>query len=728
MLSSAPICTLMSMLMLILFCIGFGVYAKMQKDTGRSGLQYAAGIILGLIAISLTLCKIEYEGVAFDFRTVMLCLCGLFFGTKPAAIATAMTAALVLVQGADNATPSALAAECTYTASAGIIGILFGDASRKWRSSKSIPIIAGASMITQMVTAICAHMSGCCAESGHLWEHLVIILVIMPTTATLTGILITRQIGRMEIIHQYKILEDKYYKLSLCNDDTFWELDSVGKITYVSANITQTLGYEPDEIIGQKPHFIIEDVQSIQRLTKYAHLSAKPGQEYFRNELVLKHKKGNNVYCDTRGMCIIDQSNQQVAGYICITRNVTNVHLHNELSRHNQKFIREQTIRLNKLQKDIEDYKQKLIQANKDIAEAQLKSNQSAKKQMMMLANVCNEIIPATDDIYKYIRIIRDQSQTEATRSAMLDQMLFAAEFLKSISNDLIDSTYLANGLTKLSLSISNIADAIAEICDYHNSRNTYLYKKPVILQHDIKLRPDETTVKTDIQHLKHIINILITNAYAFTNAGQITVSCSLQSDTELLISVSDTGIGVPEAAYKNMFKSIDQTDLPQTTKKIYYKHTVFGLSIAKSLVELMGGQIWFVSDVGKGTTISFTTPFIKAGEMASQANIQYKWQDHTALIATTNRYSSILASETLAKTHIRYNTMLISADGRNTSTGSQYFKHYDVIISDTKATTSPPVQQAAKDNPSAALITIDGSTTPAALCKQIDKHFTPKP
>ena len=723
MLTSAPISMLASILLLTLFCIGFDTYAKHAKDTSRKWLPIVSGGLLGVIAIGLMCFNIQHEGVAFDFRTVLLCLSGLFYGTAPTIVATAIATLFTVIQGTGEMPATEIVAECTYTIAAGATGILFGDASHNWRSSRSMKVIATASIVTQVIMALCLYIA-------HRWHDMTfdfafVTLMLMPTVTMLIGKLTSNRIKHFEIILQYQQLEDKYYKLILCNDDIFWEFDPSGRVKYVSANVTQTLGYDRKELVGRTPHYFIEDVPSMQLVTDYGKFNEKPGNDLFRHQLVLKHKKGNNVYCDTRCMSIIDPAIHKTSGFVCVTRNITNAHLHDELSRHNQKFIREQTLQLNKLQNDIQDYKSRLTQASKDIEEARKTSNATADRQLSMLSNICNDIIPTVDDIYKYATILRDPMQTDAAKNIVIEQLLYASEFLNTLAADVMDTDAIHKGHIKLTLSIDNIEETIDEICDYHNSRNIYLLKKPIIMQRDVNLKPDEKIIKTDIHHLRRIINILVDNAYIFTNTGQITVGCSLQSDTELLISVADTGIGIPEAAYKNMFMPYNEKEYPPFTKNKVIKHSCLGLSICKSLVELMGGHIWYVSGIGKGTTISFTIPFVKAGEIATQNNVQYNWQNYTALVATSNRYNGILACETIAKTHINYRSIHI--DGMSAPPDSEYYKHYDILITDNDAAWSAIVRDFVQCNPSIPIITINDNTSPTTIYTEIDKYLTEK-
>ena len=693
-----------------------------HKDTASHQLVGAIiGAWLGCIVIALTQFKVVYGTVDFDFRTVVLCLCGLYLGATPTLIALAISIGGIVFLGIGNTPTTALITECTYTIAAGGIGAIMHNTKRQWGNLRSMLMVILTIIITQAIMALCIYIAG--TTHDNIKDHAIITLAILPTTTLFIATIMTARSKQFETERRLKHLEDKYNKLILCNDDIFWEFDPSGKVSYVSDNVTQALGYQPKELVGHMPYYFIEDVPSVRAIALFSQNNEKPGQDYMRKQLIIKHKGGNNVYLDARVMSIIDPETHATSGFVCVTRNVTNSHLHNELSKHNQKFIREQTARLYEQQKEIDEYKQKLESANEEREQARKQSKQDADKQMSAISNICSEITPAIEDIKRYIAIINDKKIDNATKDVAIQQLQHSADFICTFSKDLIDSGDLSKGITKVSLSIENIEKIINEICTYHNTRNTYLLKKPIILQREIDLRPDQKIIKTDTLLLRRIINILIANSYIFTNTGQITVRCSLQSETELLFSISDTGIGVPEAAYKNMFKPFSENELPETFRKSLVRHSGLGLSISKSLVELMGGQIWFTSAIGKGTTISFTIPYIKASEIASETNAQYNWQGHTALIATRNRFNGILASETLAKTNIKYRCIHI--DDYNAPQESEYFRKYDVIITDCTDGDTSTLQSITQKYPLASVVSIDDHTTATAICKEIDKKIT---
>ncbi len=125
--------------------------------------------------------------------------------------------------------------------------------------------------------------------------------------------------------------------------------------------------------------------------------------------------------------------------------------------------------------------------------------------------------------------------------------------------------------------------------------------------------------LRGDPHHLRQVLINLIGNAIKFTEKGSVTVHVSLISESEstlrLKFSVRDTGIGISEDAQRRIFDSFAQAD-ESTSRR--FGGTGLGTTIAKQLVELMGGRVGLESAVGLGSTFWFEIELIKqAAELA---------------------------------------------------------------------------------------------------------------
>jgi CheY-like chemotaxis protein len=113
-----------------------------------------------------------------------------------------------------------------------------------------------------------------------------------------------------------------------------------------------------------------------------------------------------------------------------------------------------------------------------------------------------------------------------------------------------------------------------------------------------------------DDLRLKQILSNLISNAIKFTDEGEVGVTVqpiAKSGRNQLLFQIRDSGIGISAKAGKTLFSPFRQVE---HEVECQYEGTGLGLAISRNLVELMGGQIWFESENGKGTTFFFAIDF----------------------------------------------------------------------------------------------------------------------
>jgi two-component system, sensor histidine kinase RpfC len=129
--------------------------------------------------------------------------------------------------------------------------------------------------------------------------------------------------------------------------------------------------------------------------------------------------------------------------------------------------------------------------------------------------------------------------------------------------------------------------------------------------------------LRGDAHHLRQVLINLAGNAVKFTERGSVTVHVSLQEETDAAVrvkfSVRDTGVGIPPEAQQRIFESFTQAD-QSTTRR--FGGTGLGTTIAKQLVELMGGKIGLESAVGLGSTFWFEIALDKQPERAGAGEL----------------------------------------------------------------------------------------------------------
>uniref|UniRef100_A0A061RU06 histidine kinase n=1 Tax=Tetraselmis sp. GSL018 TaxID=582737 RepID=A0A061RU06_9CHLO len=142
------------------------------------------------------------------------------------------------------------------------------------------------------------------------------------------------------------------------------------------------------------------------------------------------------------------------------------------------------------------------------------------------------------------------------------------------------------------------------------------------ILSPQVQLRkdisPETPQADGDYTRLMQIMFNLLGNAAKFTEQGTITISAQTSKEATILISVQDTGIGIPEDKLDSIFDPYEQAG--STGRSRNYGSSGLGLAMAKQLVEAHGGEMAVQSKVGSGTCFSFTIPAAEGGAEVARA------------------------------------------------------------------------------------------------------------
>jgi signal transduction histidine kinase/CheY-like chemotaxis protein/class 3 adenylate cyclase/Flp pilus assembly protein TadD len=171
---------------------------------------------------------------------------------------------------------------------------------------------------------------------------------------------------------------------------------------------------------------------------------------------------------------------------------------------------------------------------------------------------------------------------------------------LSNLVNDILDFSKLKNKDIKLHrgpVDMHAVTDMVIMIS------RPLIAGKQLLLVNDIG--DNLPYAYADEDRIQQILYNLIGNAIKFTDKGEIRISGNIQGN-EISISVSDTGIGIPEDKLNAIFTSFEQVDSSDTRR---YEGTGLGLTITKQLIELHQGGIFVESKQGKGSTFTFTLP-----------------------------------------------------------------------------------------------------------------------
>jgi len=176
-----------------------------------------------------------------------------------------------------------------------------------------------------------------------------------------------------------------------------------------------------------------------------------------------------------------------------------------------------------------------------------------------------------------------------------LERVSSSSRHLLALINDVLDLNQIEAG--RIQLALAHVAPRDAVYSAVAAVRN--LVRREV--QVSVQLPDSLPLLLADVLRFKQVLVNLLSNAAKFCEQGLIEVS-ALINQSAVVFVVSDTGPGIPAAVAVRLFERFEQATPA-------YGGSGLGLSICKQLVELHGGQIWFTSEVGRGSTFFFSIP-----------------------------------------------------------------------------------------------------------------------
>ncbi|TRX29383.1 response regulator [Flavobacterium franklandianum] len=422
------------------------------------------------------------------------------------------------------------------------------------------------------------------------------------------------------------------------------EFDLNGIILKVNDNFLDIMGYKESEIIG-KHHsiFVVKGYETSIEYTEFWN-NLKKGM-YQMGEFKRISKSGETVWIKGNYNPIFDEQGNTYkilkfsTDVTLVTKQAYNLALQAEELQTQQEELKQMNEELEQMNEELEEQAQNLKQQQEELQmsnEELEEQTQSLEEQTKSLEEKNKEVEASKYDIEQKTKQLEISSKYKSEFLANmshelrtpLNSLLILSKDLsenrnKNLDEDQVESAeiiyksghdllILINEVLDLSKIEAGKMSVNVERVSLRNFTDELLRNfKHQAEQKGLKLTSKlnaalPESIRTDLQRLNQILKNLLSNAIKFTENGSVNLSIDRYTQSKVIISVTDTGIGIQEDKQMDIFEAFQQAD-GGTSRK--YGGTGLGLSISRELANLLGAEIKLSSKLNEGSTFSIIIP-----------------------------------------------------------------------------------------------------------------------
>jgi signal transduction histidine kinase len=245
-------------------------------------------------------------------------------------------------------------------------------------------------------------------------------------------------------------------------------------------------------------------------------------------------------------------------------------------------------------------------QKNLQLKEANARLEEMDRHKSQFLANMSHELRTPLNSIIGYTKLMVDRLEGDINEEQEKDlrAVYNNGKNLLELINGLLDLSKIEAGKMVMSYGVFGVAELLAEV---KSTIEPLAKEKGLTLTSSVG--PAVERIYADRAKIRQVLINILGNSVKFTQKGGIALSVT-EDDSKYVFSVADTGIGMKKEDLNTIFDSFVQVGPAQIAG---FAGTGLGLAVSKQFIEMQGGKIWAESELGQGSTFTFTLPKTKA-------------------------------------------------------------------------------------------------------------------
>jgi hypothetical protein len=547
-------------------------WIKHDKSVSLPGKIFH-GIVIGAIGMVLMLTPWkQVAGVAFDTRSILLSLSGLFFGFIPTLVAVIITGSFRLAMGGAGVTMGI----AVIISSAGI-GILWRRLRPSRSANRHVTEFLYLGLAVHLGLLACAFFLPSSITRDTLKNISIPALTIYPAGTVLLGILMQRQyLNWKNRKASLQLKESERSFKEMLKNTLLYSLiiDAEGKVTFCNDSALRASGYSPEDLLGQNAIEKLVPPEYRDNIREKFLALVEGHSDYSNYETEVIRKDGSRIQVSYNATAFRDQNNK-IIGIALIGENIT-------------------------ARKNVET----------ELINAKLRAEESDKLKSIFISNMSHEIRTPMNAIMGFSNLLGDKDLTITEKQHYVNIIRNAGDRLLQILNDIIDVSKLEAKQLTISMSECDLFELFSESIETFHNSGLLIQKPELTLKLNIREKDKGIKVICDYNRFQQVLDNLLSNAIKYSERGTIETGYTLVpgDDPKMIeVFVMDTGIGIPEKLHSLIFERFRQVEEGR-----FHEGAGLGLSISKGIVELLGGKIWFTSETNRGSTFYFSVPYKK--------------------------------------------------------------------------------------------------------------------